>query len=160
MAEPTQEQIKEFWGFYLSTRVEQREGFWDDGGSFIEMENNPYSPHHKTKSLCYLNEDRELNEDEKATYEKDFKEGKLKVRFIPQRAQFWEEVPPVDLNNLFKCAVPKAIDVIMAKQECSSDVAYAILFKKWLQELEFDMTHPSNTLFKVLDKVKEALKEK
>ena len=58
-----------------------------------------------------------------------------------------DDLPSLDLNNLFKYAAPKAIDRIMAGQECSSDVAYAILFKKWLQELELDMTHPALALF-------------
>jgi hypothetical protein len=40
------------------------------------------------------------------------------------------------LNACFKWLVPKAIEKVMAEQECSSDVAYTILFKKWLQELE------------------------
>ena len=40
------------------------------------------------------------------------------------------------LDACFKWLVPPAIDRIMAEQECSSDIAYAILFKKWLQELE------------------------
>ena len=41
-----------------------------------------------------------------------------------------------DLSACFRWLVPKAIDKIMAEQGCSRDVAYAILFKKWLQELE------------------------
>ena len=56
-------------------------------------------------------------------------------------------IPSVDLNNLFKYAVPKAIDKIMAGQECSSDLAYAILFKKWLQKLELDIPNHEGTLF-------------
>ena len=40
------------------------------------------------------------------------------------------------LDTSFRLLVPKAIDKIMADQQCSSDIAYAILFKKWLQELE------------------------
>lgn len=64
------------------------------------------------------------------------------------------ELPPIDLNNLFLYAVPKAIDKIMAERECSSDVAYAILFKKWLSNLELDMTHPADSLFRALQEVK------
>jgi len=40
----------------------------------------------------------------------------------------------------------------IAEQQCSSDLAYAILFKKWLQELELDMPHPALALFCVLEK--------
>ena len=40
------------------------------------------------------------------------------------------------LDACFKWLVPITIDKIMSDQGCSSDVAYAILFKKWLQELE------------------------
>ncbi len=57
------------------------------------------------------------------------------------------QIIPIDLGNLFKYAVPKVIDIIMAEQKCSSDVAYAILFKKWLQELELDIPQYSKTLF-------------
>ena len=56
-------------------------------------------------------------------------------------------IPDTHLNNLFKYAVPKAIDKIMAEQECSSDLAYAILFKKWLQKLELDIPNHEGTLF-------------
>ena len=51
------------------------------------------------------------------------------------------------LGFLFKYAVPKAIDKIMSEQECSSDLAYAILFKKWLRKLELDIPHHETTLF-------------
>lgn len=40
------------------------------------------------------------------------------------------------LSACFEWLVPLVIDKIMGEQGCSSDVAYAILFKKWLQELE------------------------
>ncbi|KKM93459.1 hypothetical protein LCGC14_1208100 [marine sediment metagenome] len=59
----------------------------------------------------------------------------------------------IDLNNLFKYAVPKAIDKIMYEQECSSDLAYDILFKKWLQELQLDMPNYEGALFHVLSAV-------
>lgn len=104
--EPTQEQIKELWERCLNARVELREGFYGECGEFIEMQNNPYGPPHRAKALCYLEEDRELSERERAEYEKDLSAGKFKVRFIPQRAQLWEEVPPIDLDNLFELAVP------------------------------------------------------
>ena len=83
----------------------------------------------------------------------------------PLKEQYWfglppcpiKNYPPIDLNNLFLYAVPKVIDIIMAEQECSSDVAYAILFKKWLQELELDIPNHDGTLFWALDKVREAI---
>ena len=53
----------------------------------------------------------------------------------------------IDLNNLWKYAVPTVIDRIMTEQECSSDVAYGILFKKWLQELELNIPHAALALF-------------
>ena len=62
----------------------------------------------------------------------------------------------IDLNNLFKYAVPKAVDKIMAKQMCSSDLAYAILFKKWLQKLELDIPNHAGSLFWVLWEVEES----
>ncbi len=57
--------------------------------------------------------------------------------------------PPIDLDNLFQYAMPKVIEMIMAEQECSSDLAYAILFKKWLQKLELDIPNHEGTLFEV-----------
>ena len=60
--------------------------------------------------------------------------------------------PPqdADLNNLFKYAVPKVIDKIMAEQGCSSDVAYDILFDKWLQKLQLDIPNHVGTLFQTI----------
>ncbi len=60
--------------------------------------------------------------------------------------------PELDLNNLFKYAVPVFIAKVMAEQECSCDFAYAVLFKRWLQELELDIPNATGTLFKVLYK--------
>jgi hypothetical protein len=58
-----------------------------------------------------------------------------------------DKLPPIDLNNLFQYAIPKAIDKIMSEQACSSDLAYAILFKKWLYKLEIDIPNHEGTLF-------------
>ena len=60
---------------------------------------------------------------------------------------FCFDLPPIDLNNLGEYAVPKAIEKIMAEQGWSSDVAYAILFKEWLQKLELDIPNHEGTLF-------------
>jgi len=46
------------------------------------------------------------------------------------------KLPPIDPNNLFKYAVPLAIDKIMKQQECDSNLARQILFKHWLQKIE------------------------
>ena len=50
------------------------------------------------------------------------------------------EDPPIfpeSLDACFEWLVPKAIDEIMAIHDrCSSDVAYGLLFKWWLRELE------------------------
>ena len=53
---------------------------------------------------------------------------------------------------LFEYAVPVWIDKIMAEQGCSSDLAYAIMFKKWLEELELDIPHAAETLFRAIYK--------
>ncbi len=47
---------------------------------------------------------------------------------------FSSTLPDIDLNNLFKYAVPVAVKKIMVEQECSEGLAYEILFKKWQQE--------------------------
>ena len=83
------------------------------------------------------------------------KEGTCGWLYDPDNRPDLPIFPSIDLNNLFKYAVPKAIDIIMAEQECSSNVAYAILFKKWEQELELDIPNHEGTLFWVLDKVRE-----
>ena len=91
----------------------------------------------------------------------------LKLMCSPEKDQckrgIWEtpdglRIDTPDLNSiealgyLFKYAVPVYIDKVMVEQECSSDMAYAILFKKWLQELELDIPHAATALFKVLYK--------
>ena len=58
-------------------------------------------------------------------------------------------MPKINLNNLFKYAVPIAIKIIMAEQECDEELAYAILFKKWLQ-----IGYDALALFWALDKVR------
>ena len=62
------------------------------------------------------------------------------------------------LEFLFQYAVPKVIDVIMAQHECSSDVAYAILFQKWLQELELNIPRHADTLKVAIGKILEVKK--
>ena len=57
------------------------------------------------------------------------------------------------LDACFKHLVPLAIDIIMAKQECSSDFAYATLFKKWLQELELIIPEAALALCLAIEKV-------
>ncbi len=55
------------------------------------------------------------------------------------KAEFIGDEPPNFSNSLddcFKWLVPKAIDKIMGEQGCSNNIACAILFKKWLQQLE------------------------
>ncbi len=69
--------------------------------------------------------------------------GALKDGFM----KYCTSLLDVDLNSLFCHTVPKVIDKIMAEQECSSDLAYAILFKKWLQKLELDIPNHEGTLF-------------
>jgi hypothetical protein len=68
---------------------------------------------------------------------------------FPQFAHY----PDIDLNNLFKYAVPVTIDKIMSEQECSSDLAYAILFKKWLQKLELDIPNHEGTLYWTIEEI-------
>ncbi len=60
---------------------------------------------------------------------------------------------PEDETACFKWLVPLAIDKIMAEQECSSDVAYAILFKKWLQELELIIPEAALALCLAIEKL-------
>ena len=66
-----------------------------------------------------------------------------------------DKPPPIDYNNLFRWAVPMAIDKIMAEQDCSSDLAYEILFKKWLQELVLIIPDAALALFCAIWKVME-----
>ena len=57
------------------------------------------------------------------------------------------------LDVCFRQLVPRAIDEIMAEQECSSDVAYAILFQKWLQELELIIPNAALALCLAIEKL-------
>ena len=59
-------------------------------------------------------------------------------------------LPTIDLNSLFKWAVPVAIKAIMIESECDKELAYAILFKRWLQ-----IGYDALALFWALWKVKE-----
>ena len=53
-------------------------------------------------------------------------------------------LPPLDLKSLFEFAVPVAIAKIMEQQDCDLELATHILFKKWLQHMEFthDFVNP------------------
>ena len=71
------------------------------------------------------------------------------------------ETPPNFIQSLdacFRWIVPKAIDRIMAEHECSSDVAYAILFKKWLQELELIIPNAALSLCLAIEKLIDEVK--
>lgn len=57
------------------------------------------------------------------------------------------------LDTCFKWLMPKVIGKIMSEQECSSDVAYGILFKKWLQELELMIPEASLSLCLSIEKL-------
>lgn len=126
---PTDKQIKEFWEWCLGKRVENRLGFWDECGDFCEMQSNPYSQRvntsHHEQALCYLEEDRPLSPEEEAEYRKKFNEGRIKE--IPTRAQYWLSVPLIDLNNLFKYAVPKLDSFGLRRQGKWKYVAHACL---------------------------------
>ena len=58
-----------------------------------------------------------------------------------------------DLNACFRWLVPPTIDRIMAEQGCSSDLAYAILFKRWLQELELIIPRAAEALCQAILKM-------
>ncbi len=62
------------------------------------------------------------------------------------------------LDACFKHLVPKAIDKIMIEQECSNDIAYAILFKKWLQELELIIPKSALALCLAVEKLTDGEK--
>ena len=82
---PTDKQIQWLWEQCGLSPIELRYGYRDDGGYFCEMQSNPHSKGkqgHHSEELCYL-----VSSDEYGEY--------------------WEIVPPIDLNNLFKYAVPK-----------------------------------------------------
>jgi len=67
--------------------------------------------------------------------------------------------PPLDLNSLFRYAVPKAIDKIMARLDWSRNAAFNILFSNWRHELKNDLEYPALALFWALEKVREANNE-
>ena len=83
--------------------------------------------------------------------DKEIKELWEKCGFNIHPTQF--VFPVIDLNNLFRWAVPLAVDKIMVEQDCSSELAYAILFKKWLQQLELNIPHATDSLFRALQEV-------
>ena len=125
MEKITEEKIKWFWEQCGLSPIEMRYGYWDDGGHFCEMQSNPYSKgkqEHHHEEQCYL-----------------VSKGKY--------GEYWEIVPPIDLNSLFQYAVPRVINILMAEQECSEELAYDILFKKWGQ-----IGHDADALFRAIFK--------
>jgi len=73
----------------------------------------------------------------------------------PDTGENFDEAPnfPESLDACFKWLVPVWIDKIMIEQECSSDFAYAILFKKWLQELELNIPHAALAFCLAIEKL-------
>ena len=57
------------------------------------------------------------------------------------------------LDACFKWLVPKVIDTLMAEQECSSDLAYAILFNRWLLELQLIIPESALALCLAIEKL-------
>jgi len=66
-----------------------------------------------------------------------------------------EDLPNLtqSLDACVKWLVPRAIGVVMAKDGYSSDLAYSILFRGWLSELVFDMSHPALALCRAVEKL-------
>ena len=98
------EELKKKLAEWVWETVERRYGFVDEGGYFMEMQSNPYSnkkKHHST-CLCYLEESRDLTEEEQMSYQEDFDKGL--VKFIPAKTELWESVPdfPESLDACFK----------------------------------------------------------
>jgi len=93
-------------------------------GEFAEFRYEPDLPYYYSKIL--VGEDGSFIKEEK------------QIGYWVKDGMAYRELPdfPESLDACFKWLVPKAIDEIMAEQGCSSDAAYAILFKKWLQKLE------------------------
>ena len=76
-------------------------------------------------------------------------EGKVKPGALEQTST----TKVFDLAKIPNLLGKKAIDKIMADQQCSSDVAYAILFKKWLQELELIIPKAAPALCLAIEKL-------
>jgi len=66
--------------------------------------------------------------------------------------------PPIDLNNLFKRAVPKAVKLIQDKFICIQEAAMQHLFCLWLAEYWEPREEPisiTDALFWAIDKVRK-----
>ncbi len=76
-------------------KIEERTGFYDYDRNFTEMQNNPYGRARasQSKALCILTEDRPLTKDEIDEYKRDMANPLLKLRFIPEQAECWVELP-------------------------------------------------------------------
>ncbi len=76
-------------------KIEERDGFYDYHRSFTEMQNNPYgrAGASRSKALCILTDDRPLTKDELDEYKRDMANPLLKLRFIPEQAECWVELP-------------------------------------------------------------------
>ena len=100
----TDKQRQEFWEQCGLSPNEMRGGYWDECGRFCEMQSNPHSKgkqEHHDEELCYLVSHNEFGE-------------------------YWEIVPPIDLNNLFKYR-PKNIIAIYIDFELEVEEAHVHL---------------------------------
>lgn len=91
---PTQKELKKFWEWVLDRRIEVRTGFIEfDCGDFRETQSikDWIGERPTEKRLCVLWETKTFKDDA----------GKTQV------LERWEQIPELDLNNLFKYAVPK-----------------------------------------------------
>ena len=135
-------------------RIKGRIPFGDDS---IKEENLPREPWLQEGITVFKKrkENMEPTKEQKREFWKWYglRQNHWTMRWFVDENTEADPQPRMDLNSLFKYAVPIAIDKIMAEQECSSDLAYWILFKKWLQELELDIPNHERTLFSVLYEV-------
>lgn len=64
-------------------------------------------------------------------------------------------LPDLDLNNLFKYAVPKAVAKIAHAFKLSIQSAYKELFRWWLEELLKDPAEPAQALYQAINKLRK-----
>ena len=69
-------------------------------------------------------------------------------------------LPPIDLNSLFKYAVPKVVDIIAKQLRLQWWHAYQVLFERWHWNIINQATDPTLALFWTLYSIKEARNER
>lgn len=117
------------------------EEFWKSCG--LVRVDNPISP--EVSNTCEaMTFDRPIN----GWYEPDYQKGTSKLITMKRN-------PVIDLNNLFKWAVPKAIEIIMRELGFDWWHAYQVMLERWHWNIVDKNTDTAQALLRAIQQVRE-----